>query len=134
MDAPVPPLAETEAAEPPRVLRGVLGAGLEALRTRLELAAVEFEIYMTGLVRALMWGIAAGACILLALALGVTALILSLWNAHQMVGLIGGSVLFAGLAIGLGWVAARTLARQPRFLEGSFQQLREDERQAEDGE
>ena len=94
-----------DAGAAPRALQGLLTAGIEALRTRLELAAVELEIH-----------------------LGVTALIVALWNTHRMLGLLGGSVVFVALAALLGYLGLRTLRNRPGPLEGSLAQLAEDER------
>jgi uncharacterized membrane protein YqjE len=115
-------------AGPPRV-RGLISAGIEALRTRLDLAAVELEIQMLLLVRMLAWIVGAVACVLLALAFGVTALIVALWNTHRMLGLLGGSLVFVLLAALLGYLGLRTLRNRPGPLEGSLGQLAEDERQ-----
>lgn len=117
-----------DAGAAPRALQGLLTAGIEALRTRLELAAVELEIHLLLLVRMLAWIIGAVACVLLALALGVTALIVALWNTHRMLGLLGGSLVFVALAALLGYLGLRTLRNRPGPLEGSLAQLAEDER------
>ena len=127
MDAPVPP--ETPAAEnPPQALRGIVSLFIESLRTRLDLAAVEFEIYVRALLRALLWAVSAVACALLALAFGVTAFIVALWDTHRTLGLLCGFLLFIALAVLFGWLGVRTVSRQPSVLEGSLQQLHEDQR------
>ena len=113
-----------------RGLRTFGAALLEALRTRLDLAAVELEIHLLVLVRLLVCIMSAVACVLLALAFAVTALIVALWDTHRLLALLGGAGLFAALALGFGWLGVRTLRRQPRALEGSLRQLREDERRA----
>src|SRR6266566_2412158 len=89
-------------------LGGLLGATFDALRTRLDLAAV--------------------ACALLAVAFAVTALVVALWDTHRTLGLIGGTLAFLALAGVCAALGARTLRRQPAVLEGSLQQLREDRR------
>ncbi len=108
-------------------LRGFVGALVEALRTRLDLAAVELEIHLLVLVRVLVCVMAAVACALLALAFAVTAVIVAMWDSHPLLGLIAAVVLFVVLAVLFGALGARTLRRQPRALEGSLRQLREDE-------
>ena len=40
-------------------LRGLLAAGLDALKTRLDLATVEVELYLIKFVRMLLWTLAA---------------------------------------------------------------------------
>jgi uncharacterized membrane protein YqjE len=111
-------------------LRGFAAALVEALRTRLDLAAVELEIHLLVLVRVLVCVMGAVACALLALAFAVTALIVALWDSHRLLGLLGAVVLFVALGALFGWLGARTLRRTPRALEGSLQLLREDERRA----
>jgi uncharacterized membrane protein YqjE len=130
MDAPAGPPESTATDEPPQALRGLFAVTLEALRTRLDLAAVEFELHLLALVRMLVWAVGAVACVLLALAFAVTALIVALWDTHRMLALLGGSGLFAALAATCGWLGARTLRNRPAMLEGSLQQLREDQRRA----
>lgn len=129
MDAPVPP--ETPAAEsPPQALRGIIALFLESLRTRLDLAAVEFELYLRTVLRALLWAVSAVACALLALAFGVVAFIVALWDTHRTLGLVCGFALFLILAVLFGWLGVHTVSRQPSVLEGSLQQLHEDQRKA----
>jgi len=113
---------------PASALGGLLGAAFDALRTRLDLAAVELEIHLLSLVRVLVWLMAAVACALLAVAFAVTALVVALWDTHRTLGLIGGTLAFLALAGVCAALGARTLRRQPGVLEGSLQQLREDRR------
>jgi hypothetical protein len=47
-----------------------------------------------------------------------------------MLALLGGSGAFVALAVTCGWLGARTLRNHPGMLEGSLQQLREDQRRA----
>lgn len=108
--------------------RRLAAAGIEALRTRLDLAAVELEIHVLLLVRMLAWIFGAIACALLALAFGITALIVALWDSHRLLGLLCGSVLFVALAALLAYLGMRTLRNRPGPLSGSLGQLAEDER------
>jgi len=119
---------EAVAADAPQAVRGLFAALLEALRTRLDLAAVELELHLRGLLRLLVWGVGAVACAMLALGFGVMALIVAFWDTHRMVALLGGSVLFVALAALFGYLGARALRSQPELLEGSLEQLREDQR------
>jgi uncharacterized membrane protein YqjE len=82
----------------PPPVRGLLQVAFEALRTRLDLAAVELEIQLLLLVRLLAWFLGALACALLGLLCAATALIVALWNTHRMLGLLGGSAAFLALA------------------------------------
>jgi uncharacterized membrane protein YqjE len=111
--------------------RGFVAAGIEALRTRIDLAAVELEIHALLLIRLLAWVIGAVACVLVAFAFGVTALVVALWDTHRMLALLGGSGLFVALAILLGYLGLRTLRSRPAALSGSLAQLAEDERRVE---
>lgn len=113
---------------PPPPGRGLVAAGLEALRTRLDLATVELEIHVLLLARMLVWIFGAVACGLLALAFGITALIVALWDTHRMLGLLCGSLVFVLLAALLGYLGVRTLRHRPGALAGSLAQLAEDER------
>ena len=134
MDAPESPAANARADEPLQSgLAGLLGAGLDALRTRLDLAAVEFEIHLLALLRVLVCLIGAVACALLGLAFALTTLVVALWDTHRTLALLGGTLLFIGLAVLFGALGARTLRDQPRILEGSLQELREDQRRAGGG-
>ena len=111
-------------------LRGLLAAGLDALRTRLDLAAVEVEIYLIRFVRMILWLIAAVACALLALVFGLVTIVVALWDSHRMLGLLGGTGLFVVLAIVFGLIGARTFRGRPSVLSGSLQQLEHDQRSA----
>jgi uncharacterized membrane protein YqjE len=111
-------------------LRGLLAAGLDALRTRLDLAAVEVEIYLIRFVQMILWAIAAVACALLALVFGLVTIVVALWDTHRMFGLLGGTGLFVCLAVLFGFIGARTFRGKPNILEGSLQQLEHDHHSA----
>ena len=137
MDAPArspdegaPPPEDAATDETPRAVRGLFAVLVDALRTRLDLAAVELEIHLQGLLRLLLLAFGAIACAMLALAFGLTALVVALWDTHRMLGLLGGSVLFVALAVLCGVLGARALRSRPDFLEGSLEQLQEDQRRA----
>jgi uncharacterized membrane protein YqjE len=119
--------------ETPRGGRGLLAAGLEAVRTRLDLAAVELEIHLLLLVRLLAWILGAVLCVLLALAFGLTALVMALWDTHRMLGLLCASLVCLALAALLGWLGVRTVRNRPGPLQGSLAQLAEDERRVAGG-
>jgi uncharacterized membrane protein YqjE len=108
--------------------RGFLTAGIEALRTRLDLAAVELEIQVLVLVRLLAWLFAALTCVLLALAFGIVALIVALWDTHRTLGLLAGSGVFVGLGVLLAWLGLRSVRNRPGPFAASLEQLAEDER------
>jgi uncharacterized membrane protein YqjE len=108
--------------------RGFLAAGIEALRTRLDLAAVELEIQVLLLLRLLAWWFAAVICVLLAFAFGVVALIVSLWDNHRTLGLVGGGLVFILLGVLLAYLGLRSVRNRPGPFADSLHQLSEDER------
>jgi uncharacterized membrane protein YqjE len=130
MDAPAKAPLSTTAHDVPHALRGLLAAVLDALRTRLDLAAVEFEIHLLGLMRLLLWAVAALACVMLAFAFALVALVAALWDTHRMLALLGGSGIFLAAGVGLGYLGLRSLRGQRGILDGSLQQLAEDQRRA----
>jgi uncharacterized membrane protein YqjE len=133
MDAPAP-LPEAGAAdESPGTLRGLAAALLEALHTRLELAGIEVEIHLRALLRSLIWAVSAVACAMLGVTCGVMAVIVALWNTHRMLGLLGGMAVFIALAGLCGYLGLRALRVNPDVLEGSLEQLAEDERRTRGG-
>ncbi|HVH84604.1 MAG TPA: phage holin family protein [Steroidobacteraceae bacterium] len=123
------PAGATSPDRPPP-LQGLLATALDALRTRLELAAVELEIHLIGVVRTLIWVVAAILCALLALAFGVVALIAALWDSHRVLGLISGGLVFLLLGAVCAYVGARIFRRRPGILADSVEQLERDQRRA----
>jgi uncharacterized membrane protein YqjE len=130
MDAPAPLPETPAAADSPGALRGLLAALLEALHTRLELAGVEVELHLRALLRSLIWALGAVACAMLGVAFGVLAVIAALWNTHRLLALLGSTLMFIALAGLFGYLGARALRVHPDVLEGSLEQLAEDERRA----
>ena len=59
-------------------IRGLFVSVIEAARTRLDLAAIEAEIYLLRTIQLLLWSFAAVACGLLALAFAVVAVVAAL--------------------------------------------------------
>ena len=125
------PAGATPAERPPPTLQGLMGALLDALRTRLELAGVELEIHLLGLARTLLWAVAAILCTLLALAFGVVALIAALWDSHRVLGLLAGGLTFLLLALICAVVGARFFQRRPGILADSVAQLDRDRRRTQ---
>jgi uncharacterized membrane protein YqjE len=128
MDAPAPLPEADPSTDAPGTVRGLIAALLEALHTRLELAGVEVEIHLRALLRSLIWAVGAMACAMLGLAFGVLALIAALWSTHRMLALLGGTLIFLVLAAIFGYLGARTLRVHSDVLEGSLEQLAEDQR------
>ncbi len=119
-----------EPAPPAAPRRGFVAAGIEALRTRLDLAAVELEMQVLLLIRLLAWLFAAVICVLLAFAFGVVALIAALWDTHRTLGLLAGGGVFVALAVLLAWLGLRSARGWPGPFAESLAQLKEDERRA----
>ena len=71
-------------------LRGLFAAGLDTLRTRLDLAAVEVELYLIRVVQMMLWAVAALACALLGLVFGLVSIVVALWDSHRMLGRFAG--------------------------------------------
>lgn len=111
-------------------IRGLLAAALDALRTRLDLAAVEVELYLLRVVQMVLWAAAAVACALLALVFLLVTIVVALWDSHRMLGLVGGTALFIILAVVFAALGARTFRNRPNMLDGTLQQLEHDENSA----
>jgi uncharacterized membrane protein YqjE len=109
------------------VVRGLLNSVIEAARTRLDLAAVEAEIFLLRTIQLLLWSFAAVACGLLALAFAVVAVVAALWDTHRMLGVLGGAGLFLVLMGIFGYIAARTFRSKPHMLAGTLAQLETDQ-------
>jgi len=110
------------------VLRGLVTSLIAALKTRLDLASVEAEIFLLRLLSLLLWALAALACALLAVMFGVVTIIAALWDTHRIAGLLGGTGFFAVLALVFALVASRSLRGRPALLEGTLTQLETDQR------
>ncbi len=112
----------------PGLIRGFLGVILAALKTRLDLAAVEVEIYLVYVAQLLLWGFAAVACALLALVFALTALVIAVWQTHRMAGLVGSTVVLLILAVICGLIGARIFRARPPLLAGTLSQFEHDQR------
>src|SRR5882757_3273378 len=115
---------------PMGVIRGLFVSVVEAARTRLDLAAVEAEIYLLRTIQMLLWAFAAVACGLLALAFAVVAVVAALWDTHRMLGVLCGAGLFVVLAGVFGYIASRTFTSKPQMLAGTLAQLETDQHRA----
>jgi uncharacterized membrane protein YqjE len=123
--------AEAAAAAAPRgpgPIRGLLATIVASLKTRLDLAAVEAEIYLVYVAQLLLWGFAAVACALLALVFALTAVVIAVWQTHRMAGLIGSMVVLLVLALGCGLIGARIFRARPPLLAGTLGQFEHDQR------
>lgn len=132
MNGPLAHPADEAAGEPgappePGSIRGLLAAILDSIRTRLDLAAVEAEIYLVYLAQLLLWGFAAVACALLAIVFALTAAVIAVWQTHRVAGLIGSMVILLVLAGICGLVGARIFRARPPLLAGTLGQFEHDQ-------
>lgn len=131
MDELAPPSEEAEDAGPPRgpgLIRGLLGTIIASLKTRVDLAAVEAEIYLVYVAQLLLWGFAAVACALLAIVFALAAVVIAVWTTHRMAGLIGSMVVLLVLAAICGTIGARIFRGRPPLLSGTLGQFEHDHR------
>ena len=133
MDDPAAPAGEEALEGPdtpraPGLVRGLLAALLDSLKTRLDLAAVEAEIYLVYVAQLLLWGFAAVACALLAIVFALTAVIIALWETHRMAGLVGSMAVLLVLAVICGMIGARIFRGRPPLLAGTLAQFEHDQR------
>ena len=112
----------------PGALRQLLAAVLDALKTRLDLAAVETELYFACLVQALLWGFATLLCAAIGLFFAMATVIAALWNTHPYAGLLGSMFVFFVLAAVCATVGARSLRARPQLLSGTLEQFERDQR------
>ena len=117
-------------AGPFSAVRGLFVSVIDAARTRLDLAAVEAEIFLLRTIQMLLWAFAAVACGLLALAFAVVAVVAALWDTHRMLGVLCGAGLFVVLAGVFGYIASRTFTSKPHMLAGTLAQLETDQHRA----
>lgn len=112
----------------PGLIRGLLAAVIDSFKTRLDLAAVEAEIYLVYLAQLLLWGFAAVACALLAIVFALTAVVIAVWQTHRMAGLLGSMAVLVVLAVICGYIGARIFRARPPLLAGTLGQFEHDER------
>jgi uncharacterized membrane protein YqjE len=128
--APLPDDAGAQAGGPggPGLIRGLLATIIDSLKTRVDLAAVEAEIYLVYVAQLLLWGFAAVACALLAIVFALTAMIIALWTTHRMVGLLSSMGVLLILAVICGDIGARIVRARPPLLAGTLGQFEHDHR------
>lgn len=119
---------EPGAPRGPGLIRGLLAAVLDSVKTRVDLAAVEAEIYLVYVAQLLLWGFAAVACALLAIVFALTALVITVWDTHRIAGLIGSMAVLLILAGTCGLVGARIFRGRPPLLAGTLGQFEHDQR------
>ena len=131
MDELAPPAEEADDAGAPHgpgLIRGLLATIIASLKTRVDLAAVEAEIYLVYVTQLLLWGFAAVACALLAIVFALTAVVIAVWTTHRMAGLIGSMVALLVLAGICGMIGARIFRGRPPLLSGTLGQFEHDHR------
>ena len=112
----------------PGLIRGLLATIISSLKTRVDLAAVEAEIYLVYVVQLLLWGFAAVACALLAIVFALTAVVIAVWTTHRMAGLLGSMAVLLVLAVICGMIGARIFRGRPPLLAGTLGQFEHDQR------
>lgn len=112
----------------PGLIRGLLAVILDSMKTRVDLAAVEAEIYLVYVAQLLLWGFAAVACALLAIVFALTAVVIAVWQTHRLAGLVGSMVVLLVLAIICGTIGARIFRARPPLLAGTLGQFEHDQR------
>jgi uncharacterized membrane protein YqjE len=112
----------------PGLIRGLFATIIDSLKTRVDLAAVEAEIYLVYVAQLLLWGFAAVACALLAIVFALTAIVIAVWTTHRMAGLIGSMVVLLVLAVICGIIGARIFRARPPLLAGTLGQFEHDQR------
>ncbi len=122
---------DAEAPRPAGLIRGLIAAILDSFRTRLDLAAVEAEIYLVYVAQLLLWGFAAVACALLALVFALTAVVIAVWTTHRLAGLVGSMVVLLALAVICGIIGARIFRARPPLLAGTLGQFERDQRRVD---
>jgi len=120
--------AASAAPRGPGPIRGLLATIIASLKTRLDLAAVEAEIYLAYVAQLLLWGFAAVACALLALVFALTAVVIAVWQTHRMAGLLGSMAVLLVLALVCGLIGARIFRARPPLLAGTLGQFEHDQR------
>lgn len=119
---------EAGAQAGPGLIRGLLAAIMESVKTRVDLAAVEAEIYLVYVAQLLLWGFAAVACALLAIVFALTAVVITVWLTHRIAGLVGSMAVLLILAVICGFVGARIFRARPPLLAGTLGQFEHDQR------
>jgi uncharacterized membrane protein YqjE len=109
-------------------LKGVVSTGVRAVRTRLELLAIEVKEEKAWAVRFIIVAIAALYLLTFGLLLGILAIVLfaAEENRPAILGICAGIFLAAGVGAGL-WIKAKARSRHPLFDE-TVAVLKGDER------
>ena len=109
-------------------IRGIASTGVRAVRTRLELLAIELKEEKAWAIRFVIVAVAALYLLTFGLLLGIFALVLfaSEENRPAIVAIAAGVFLFAGIGAGL-WIKLQAKKRHPIFQE-TIKVLKGDER------
>lgn len=119
-------IEEEATPAPPGALRSLIAAVLDILKSRLDLAAVEMEIYLSYLAQTLLWGFATVVCAALGIFFALAAVVVALWRTHPFAGLLGSMGVLTVLAVICGVLGARSLRARPQLLSGTLEQLGRD--------
>lgn len=119
---------ETDAGRPP--LRAAVASLLAALagsvRTRLELASVEYAEERSRIVQQLAMMVAGIACLLFAVLFVALGVVAWYWDTHRFAAILGVIVVFAAAGAWLLWWRAAASRSAPSPFAGSLAELEKD--------
>jgi len=107
-------------------LRGLAASGLELLRVRVELVAVETEEFLGRLAVSAAMALIAILSAAFALLFAAVFIILLLWDEHRLLATAGVAAGFALLSVLLLLILSRRRRTQPRWLGATATELRKD--------
>jgi uncharacterized membrane protein YqjE len=117
---------EASRSPPSGAFRSLITVVLDILKSRLDLAAAEVEIYLSYLAQTLLWGFATVVCVVLGIFFALTAGVVALWHTHPFAALLGSMGVFIVLAVICGVLGTRSLRIRPQLLSGTLEQLERD--------
>lgn len=107
-------------------LQRLLAAGLEVLRTRVEIVATEFEEERERIRELVLFGFLALFFVSLGLVLLTLFIVILFWDTHRVYAVGGFALLYLGLGIAAGAVLRRRLQTRPRLFATTLEELSKD--------
>lgn len=107
-------------------LRRLLVQLVALLQVRLELLSTELSAELQRILRLLAWGVAALLFGALTLLLAAITVVIAFWDESRVLASVLVTAVFLLLAGGAAWRVWRDLARHPRLLQGTIDELRRD--------
>jgi uncharacterized membrane protein YqjE len=105
---------------------GLWAQALQALRGRLELAALDLQEELVRAIALLAAAWAAALVLTLALAAAAATVVVWFWDSARIPALLGVTAVFVALGVTMCWRIARALAERPQFMAATLQELRKD--------